>query len=54
MSIETPRNSEKNNKVNVYTLKTQVLAKEKKEKLQSKIIYLSIFVSIGIISYLVI
>ena len=40
-----------NNKVNVYKLKTRILLEEKKQKLQSKIIYLSLLLSIGIVGY---
>ena len=44
-------NSDNNNKVNVYKLKTRILLEEKKQKLQSKIIYLSLLLSIGIVGY---
>ncbi len=57
MSIETLKNnfskSAKNNKVNVDTLKSKILEKEKKEKFQSRVILGSVLVSIGILGYFV-
>ena len=53
MSTEILKNSETNNKVNVYELKSKIRIKEKKEKLHSKIIYLSLLVSVGIIGYFI-
>tara|TARA_B100000686_G_C16287149_1_gene711794 strand:- start:381 stop:542 length:162 start_codon:yes stop_codon:yes gene_type:complete len=52
MSTESLQNSNKN-KVNIYELKSKIHLKEKKEKLQSKIIYLSLLVSFGVIGYFI-
>ena len=41
------------NKVNVDTLKNKIIARKKKQKLQSRIIFGSILVSIGLIGYFV-
>ncbi len=38
-------------KVNIDVLKKRVLTKKKKEALQSKIIIISVFLSIGILGY---
>ena len=38
-------------KVNIDVLKKRVITKKKKEALQSKIIILSVFLSIGILGY---
>ena len=53
MSTEILKNINKNNKVNIYELKSKIIIKEKKEKFQSKIIYLSILISVGLIGYFV-
>ena len=57
MSIETLKNNFNKsiniNKVNVDTLKSKILEKEKKEKFQSRVILGSVLVSIGILGYFV-
>ena len=53
MSTEILKNSSKANKVNINHLKTKIIIKEKKKKLQSKIIYLSVIASVGVIGYFV-
>tara|TARA_B100000686_G_scaffold300202_1_gene334559 strand:+ start:621 stop:785 length:165 start_codon:yes stop_codon:yes gene_type:complete len=51
MSNTILKNSQMNNKVNVYELKSKIRIKEKKEKFQNKIIYLSLLTSIGVLGY---
>ncbi len=57
MSNETLRNSFNKdvfiNKVNVDTLKSKIVKKEKKEKFQNRVILGSVLVSIGLIGYFV-
>ena len=51
MSTEFLNNDNKINKVNVNYLKSRIILQEKKKRLQSKIIYLSVIASIGVIGY---
>ena len=57
MSIETLKNNFNKdnyiNKVNVDVLKNKILKKEKKTKLQNRVILGSVIVSVGIIGYFV-
>jgi len=53
MSTEILKTSSKTNKVNVDYLKSKIIIKEKKKKLQSKIIYLSVIASVGLIGFFV-
>ena len=57
MSIETLKNNFNKdayiNKVNVDVLKNKILKKEKKTKLQNRVILGSVIVSIGILGYFV-
>ena len=57
MSIETLKNNLNKdvsiNKVNVDVLKNKILKKEKKTKLQNRVILGSVIVSVGIIGYFV-
>ena len=57
MSIETLKNNFNKdgyiNKVNVDILKNKILKKEKKTKLQNRVILGSVIVSVGIIGYFV-
>ena len=57
MKIETLKNNLKqdinNNKVNVDVLKNRVFKKNKKEKLQYRVVLGSVLVSIGVIGYFV-
>ena len=52
MSTESLQNSNKN-KVDIYVLKSKIHIKEKKEKMQSKIVYLSLLLSVGLIGYFI-
>ena len=53
MSKEILKTSSKINKVNVDHLKSKIIIKEKKKKLQSKIIYLSVIASVGVLGFFV-
>ena len=53
MSTEILKTSSKSNKVNVSQLKAKIIIKEKKKRLQSKIIYLSVIASVGVIGFIV-
>tara|TARA_Y100001970_G_C13981406_1_gene723346 strand:- start:360 stop:524 length:165 start_codon:yes stop_codon:yes gene_type:complete len=53
MSTEILKNIDKNNKVDIYQLKSKIIIKEKKEKFQNKIIFLSLLISVGLIGYFV-
>ena len=57
MSSETLNNNlikhKSANKVNVEVLKKRIIMKKKKEIFQTRIVYLSIIVSIGLIGYFI-
>jgi len=42
----------KENRVNIDVLKNRILKEQKKKQIQSRIIFLSAIISVGIISYL--